>query len=68
MSIKKDTPETRAVKIAAHIMQENGICRYDDIAKCRRSLGLVTGVVCEKCLAGYLISCARRELGKEARM
>lgn len=60
-----DSPEARAVKIAAHIMQENGICRYDDVAKCRRLSGFVTEAVCEKCLAGYLLSKARREIRKE---
>ena len=32
-----DTVESRAVKIAAKIMQAAGLCRYDSISKCRRT-------------------------------
>ena len=63
--MRRDTPEERAVKIAAHMMQEGGLCRYDDVYKCRRLPETVTAKVCEKCLAGYLLNRARRELRKE---
>lgn len=66
MSRRRDTPEERAVKIAARIMQENGICRYDDVDKCRHYSVYVTEEVCEKCLTRYLLSKARQELVKEA--
>ena len=32
----KDTIDSRAVKIAARVMQAAGLCRYDSIAKCHR--------------------------------
>lgn len=44
------------------------IVRTADIVnseKCRRLHGFVTEAVCEKCLTGYLMSRARRELRKE---
>lgn len=34
--MKTETVEARAVKIAAKIMQADGLCRYDDVDKCRR--------------------------------
>ena len=38
--MKTETVEVRAVKIAAKIMQADGLCRYDDVDECRR--GYVT--------------------------
>lgn len=67
---KPDTPAERAVKIAASIMYENGVCRYDDTAKCRRFPGFAgygpDGEICKNCLASFLRSRARHELRKEA--
>ena len=60
-----NTPEARAVKIAAHVMQEAGVCRYDDISKCHRIF--VDEQVCEACLARWLLSRAKRELRKEGK-
>lgn len=36
--MKTETVEVRAVKIAAKIMQADGLCRYDDVDECRRDM------------------------------
>ena len=56
----KETVETRAVKIAARVMQAAGLCRYDSVEKCRRIF--VDEKVCEACIRGWLLSKARKEL------
>lgn len=56
----KDTVEGRAVKIAAKIMQAAGLCRYDDVAKCRRIF--VDDKTCDECIRRWLLSKARKEL------
>lgn len=61
----KDTVEGRAVKIAAKIMQAAGLCRYDDVAKCRRIC--VDEKTCDECIRRWLLTKARKELEKEAR-
>ena len=56
----KETVEARAVKIAASIMREAGLCRYDSPGKCRR---LFTDErTCEKCIASWLLAKARKEI------
>lgn len=60
----KDTVENRAVKIAAKIMQAAGLCRYDDVTKCRRIH--VDEKTCDECIRHWLLNRARRELKKEA--
>lgn len=61
----KDTVEGRAVKIAAKIMQAAGLCRYDDVTKCRRIY--VDEKTCDECMKRWLLTKARKELEKEAR-
>lgn len=58
----KDTVEGRAVKIAAKIMQAAGLCRYDDVTKCRRIY--VDEKTCGECMRHWLLSKARKELGE----
>ena len=59
----KDTVDSRAVKIAATIMQAAGLCRYDSIAKCQRIS--VDSITCEMCIRAWLLSKAKKELEKE---
>lgn len=59
----KDTVDSRAVKIAAKIMQAAGLCRYESAASCRRVY--VDERTCEKCIRSWLISKAKKELRKE---
>lgn len=60
---KEKTIEARAVEIAAVIMQAAGLCRYDDIGKCRRLFP--DDAACENCIKRWLLSKARKELAKE---
>ena len=60
---KEKTVEGRAVEIAAVIMQAAGLCRYDDIGKCRRLFP--DDAACENCIKRWLLSKARRELARE---
>lgn len=59
----KDTVDSRAVKIAAKVMQAAGLCRYESIGKCRRVY--VDEITCEKCIRSWLISKAKKELKRE---
>lgn len=59
----KETVETRAVKIAAIVMQRACLCRYDNIAKCRRVY--VDELICRECIKKWLLSEARKELKQE---
>ena len=61
--MKKESVEQRAVKIAARIMQADGLCRYDTPTKCHRVY--VCESTCEKCIRSWLLSKARAELKKE---
>ena len=61
--MKKETVEQRAVKIAARIMQADGLCHYDTTMKCHRVY--VCESTCEKCIRSWLLSKARAELKKE---
>jgi len=60
MRKKSETVEGRAVKIAAKVMQAAGLCRYDDVSKCRRLY--VDESTCDACIESWLLSKARREL------
>lgn len=60
----EETVESRAVTIAAKILQAAGVCKYDDISKCRRTY--VDEQICEKCIRSWLVSKARKELKAEA--
>lgn len=62
--MKKDTVESRALKIAAKVLVAAGVCRYDSVEKCRRVF--VTEETCDKCIKNWLISRARKELKSES--
>lgn len=61
----KETVESRAVTIAAKVMQAAGLCRYDTPEKCHRVY--VDETICDKCIKAWLFSKARKELRKGAR-
>lgn len=63
MGCTRETAETRAVKIAAKIMQNAGLCKYDSPIKCRRLW--IDEMTCEKCIKTWLMTKARKELKKE---
>lgn len=60
----KDTVEMRALKIAAAIMQADGLCRYESVSQCRRLY--VSETTCRNCIRQWLITKAKKELRKEA--
>lgn len=60
---KAKTVDARAVEIAATVMYAAGLCRYDDIDKCRRVLP--NEAACEACIKNWLLGKARRELRAE---
>lgn len=59
------TVERRAVKIASKVLQAAGVCRYDDVSKCRRLY--VDEHTCDRCIESWLLSKARKELKEEQR-
>lgn len=59
----KDTVDSRALKIAAEIMQAAGLCRHESPMKCKKIY--VDGNVCSKCIKAWLIAKAKKELKKE---
>lgn len=58
-----ESVEARAVKIAAKRMVEAGMCRYDDIMKCKRLH--VSNRMCMGCIRKHLLRSAEKELGQE---
>ena len=64
--MKTETVEVRAVKIAAKIMQADGLCRYDDVDECSR--GYVTKEPSERCIRSWLLTKAKVELIREGKM
>lgn len=60
----KDTVEGRALKIAAQVMTNAGICRHESALKCRRIE--VNPTICDECLRKWLLTKARKELEKES--
>ena len=50
----------RAVKIAARVMNADGLCRYDTVDKCRHHYP--DDATCEKCIEKWLLAKARKEL------
>lgn len=62
--MKIDTVESRALKIAVKVLVNAGVCRYDNVEKCRRVF--VTEETCDKCIKNWLISRARKELKSES--
>ncbi len=63
MSKKPETVEGRAVKIAAKVMQAAGLCRYDDVSKCRKLF--VNEAACAACIRSWLLARARSEMKRE---
>ena len=63
--MKRDTVEARALKIAARIMQADGLCRYDTPMKCHRVF--VCESTCEKCIRSWLLNKAKKELQEEGK-
>lgn len=61
--VPEETVETRAVKIAARIMQAAGLCRLEDPMECRK-VPADEGV-CDKCIEDWLLDKAREELEKK---
>ena len=64
--MKTETVEARAVKIAAKSMQADGLCRYDDVDKCRRVYA--TTEIYERCIHSWLLTKAKVELIREGKM
>lgn len=65
--MKTETVEARAVKIAAKIMQADGLCRYDDVDKCRRVYA-TKGKPASGCIHSWLLTKAKVELIREGKM
>lgn len=59
----QETAETRAVKIAARIMQAAGLCRYDSREKCRKVC--IDEKTRDWCIERWLLEKARKELRAE---
>ena len=61
--------ERAALKAVGHIekiMQADGLCRYDDVDKCRRVYA--TTEICERCIHSWLLTKAKVELIREGKM
>ena len=54
-----ESVESRAVKIAAEIMVDNGICRYGSPLKCRRVY--TDEKICGKCIEKWILTKARKD-------
>lgn len=63
--MKNETEAVRAAHIAAVIMQAAGLCRYDDVLKCKRYEPTDDG--CADCIEKWLYAKARAELRRERR-
>jgi len=59
----KQTPERRAVRIAAVVMQRDGLCRNEG-GRCGRAWP-PEEADCVKCIERWLLSRAKKELKKE---
>lgn len=59
----QETAETRAVKIAAKIMQAAGLCRYDSRYDSRERC--IDEKTCDRCIERWLLEKARKELRAE---
>lgn len=58
----KETVESRAVKVAARVMQAAGLCTYGRPGQCR---AYVDEKTCDKCIEDWLMAKAREELREE---
>ena len=54
------TPERAAVHVAAVVMQAAGLCRYDDLNKCRKVWPPADGD-CVACIEKWLLAMGRKE-------
>ena len=62
------TVDRKAVRIAAVVMQAAGLCRYDDISKCRRvDPCAIMDEDCVKCTEKWLLAKAKREMKMEGK-
>lgn len=59
----KETVEARAVKIAARVMTEAGLCKHETPTACKRYW--VDEETCDMCMRAWLMAKARKELAKE---
>lgn len=55
--------ERRAIHIAAVIMEAAGMCRYENVEKCRRVYPTSEG--CVECIEKWLLAKARSEIKEE---
>ena len=58
-----NTIESRAVMIAAKMMQAAGLCRYDTPDKCRRLCP--TELDCQTCIRQWLLTKAKKEIDSQ---
>lgn len=54
------TVEGQAVKVAARVMQAAGLCRYDDVSKCKRVYA--DAAACDACIERWLLQKGKKEL------
>lgn len=64
--ITQDKINDRAVKIAAKIMQQAGMCRYGSASKCRKVYPPSTAD-CAGCIKRFLLGMAKKQLEREER-
>lgn len=57
---KRETQEERALRIAAKVCVAAGLCRHDDVLKCRRLYP--TEKDCENCIKQWFMAKAKKEL------
>ncbi len=65
MTQASKSEERRAVHIAAVILQAAGLCRYDNVSKCRRVY--VTEDNCVDCMEKWLMAKAKAEIKREGK-
>ena len=56
--------EREAVKIAATLLQQYGMCRYPSAIKCRR-IGVVEEKTCVECIEKFLLAKAKKKIERE---
>ena len=62
----KDTVDSRAVKIAAKIMQADGLCRHESVEKSSRVY--VDKATYKRCIRAWLVSKAKKKKKKEGKL
>ena len=58
-----ETVESRAVTIAARVMQAAGLCLYESPEACRRPYADAS--LCDECIRDWLLDKARKALERE---